>query len=151
MYYLPLEANGIQSIPYDTISILHSMLSADVLIVLGVAGAWTLPFIRLFTGKKIIVSIDGIEWKRDKWNVLAKWYLFWAESMAVKYSHIDISDNEAIQDYTAARYGTLSRIIEYGADHTLKVSPGDDDKKQYSFLSQPYAFKVCRIDRKSVV
>lgn len=37
--------------------------------------------------------------------------------MAVKYS-IDISDNESIQDYTAIRYGTLSRIIEYGADHT---------------------------------
>lgn len=42
----------------------------------------------------------------------AKWYLFWAESLAVEYSHIDISDNEAIQDCTAARYGTLSRIVE---------------------------------------
>lgn len=146
LYYLPLEANGVQSIPYDTLSILHAMLKADVLIVLGVAGAWTLPFIRLFTRKKIIISIDGIEWKRDKWNVVAKWYLFWAESMAVKYSHIDISDNEAIQDYTAARYGTLSRIIEYGADHTLKVSPGEEDKKQYPFLAHPYAFKVCRIE-----
>jgi glycosyltransferase involved in cell wall biosynthesis len=146
LHYLPLEANGIQSIPYDTLSIIHALFSADVLIVLGVAGAWTLPFVRMFTRKKIIVSIDGIEWKRDKWNVLAKWYLFWAEGLAVKYSHVDISDNEAIQDYTAARYGTLSRIIEYGADHTLKVQPDESAKQHYGFLSKPYAFKVCRIE-----
>jgi glycosyltransferase involved in cell wall biosynthesis len=144
--YLPLDANGIQSIPYDTLSILHALFFADVLLVLGVAGAWILPFVRLFTNKKIIISIDGIEWKRDKWSVLAKWYLFWAEGLAVKYSHIDISDNEAIQDYTAARYGSLSRIIEYGADHTLKVPITPEAILQYSFLQEPYAFKVCRIE-----
>lgn len=144
--YIPLDANGIQSIPYDTLSILHALLFADVLLILGVAGAWILPFVRWFTNKKIIISIDGIEWKRDKWNWLAKWYLFWAESLAVKYSHIDISDNEAIQDYTAARYGTLSRIIEYGADHTLKVPVTKEATARYPFLRRPYAFKVCRIE-----
>ena len=146
LYYLPLDANGVQSILYDTWSIVHSLFFADVLLILGVAGAWVLPFVRWFTNKRIIISIDGIEWKRDKWGTLAKLYLFWAESLAVKYSHIDISDNEAIQDYTAARYGTLSRIIEYGADHTSKVSVQDSNLQFYPFLSKPYAFKVCRIE-----
>jgi len=144
--YLPLEANGIQSIPYDSLSILHAVFYADVLLVLGVAGAWLLPFIKLFTSKKIIVSIDGIEWKRDKWNLPAKLYLWWAEKIAVKYSHIDISDNESIQDYTAVRYGSLSRIIEYGADHTTLVKPTAQDKKEYPFIKLPYAIKVCRIE-----
>ncbi len=144
--YVPLEANGIQSILYDSVSILHALFYADVLLILGVAGAWMLPFVRWFTRKKIIISIDGIEWKRGKWNILAKCYLFWAESLAVKYSHIDISDNESIQDYTAARYGTLSRIIEYGADHTLRVTPTDTDLQQYPFLYKAYTFKVCRIE-----
>ncbi len=144
--YIPLDANGVQSILYDSISIIRSLFFADVLMVLGVAGAWILPFVRLFTNKKIIISIDGIEWKRDKWSLFAKLYLFWAEKIAVNYSHIDISDNEAIQDYTAARYGTLSRIIEYGADHTLKITPTEEDIHAFSFLASPYAFKVCRIE-----
>ncbi len=145
LHYIPLEANGVQSIPYDTWSILHALFFADVLLILGVSGAWLLPFVKLFTKKKIIISIDGIEWKRNKWNMLAKWYLFWAEGLAVKYSHIDISDNEAIQDYTAQRYGTLSRIIEYGADHTI---PKNDaiSSAEYPFMAHPYAFKVCRIE-----
>ncbi|MGB0403853.1 MAG: DUF1972 domain-containing protein [Salibacteraceae bacterium] len=146
LVYIPLEANGIQSILYDTISIIHALFFSDVLLVLGVAGAWLFPLIRLLTNKKIIVSIDGIEWKRDKWSRLAKWYLWWAEKMAVRYSHLDISDNESIQDYTAMRYGTLSNIIEYGADHASKVQISKSDIKIYPFLAKPYAFKVCRIE-----
>ncbi|TXF85969.1 glycosyltransferase family 1 protein [Neolewinella aurantiaca] len=144
--YLPLEANGIQSIPYDAWSILHALLYADVLLILGVAGAWVLPFVKLFTNKRIIISIDGIEWKRDKWSWPAKMYLYWAEKIAVKYSHCDISDNESIQDYTAIRYGSLSNVIEYGADHTMEVEINDDDVINYPFLARPYAFKVCRIE-----
>lgn len=145
LHYVPLDANGIQSIPYDTWSMLHALFYADVLLILGVSGAWLLPFVKIFTSKKIIISIDGIEWKRNKWNMFAKWYLFWAEGLAVKYSHIDISDNEAIQDYTAQRYGTLSRIIEYGADHTIP-SNGTVMRSEYPFMAHPYAFKVCRIE-----
>ena len=129
--YINLEANGVQSILYDCISILKSLKNNDILLILGVAGAFMLPFIKLFTNKKIIISIDGIEWKRDKWSFFAKFYLFWAEKMAVKYSHFDISDNESIQDYTAMRYETLSKVIEYGADHTLQVKPNQTDYLKY--------------------
>lgn len=145
--YIPLEANGIQSIFYDSWSILHAVRYSDVLLILGVAGAWLLPFVRLFTNKKIIISIDGIEWKRDKWPLAAKLYLWWAENLAVKYSHIDISDNESIQDYTSLRYETISRVIEYGADHTrINAAPTAEDVEKYPFLSRPYAVKVCRIE-----
>lgn len=144
--YIPLEANGVQSIPYDTISILHAVFTSDVLLILGVAGAWILPFVRLFSNKKIIISIDGIEWKRDKWSMLAKLYLWWAEKLAVHFSHIDISDNESIQDYTALRYQTLSRVIEYGADQTMEVKPTVEDLEKYSFLKNEYAVKVCRVE-----
>lgn len=146
LIYLPFDANGLQSIIYDSISILHALFFADVLMILGVSGGFMLPFVKLFTNKKIIISIDGIEWKRNKWSKLAKWYLWAAEWMAVKFSHADISDNESIQDYTAIRYKTLSNIIEYGADHTMQVKAEPDDKQKYPFLAMPYAFKVCRIE-----
>lgn len=145
--YLPLDANGIQSVPYDTLSIVHALFTSNVLLVLGVAGAWVLPFIKLFTNKKIIISIDGIEWKRDKWPLAAKLYLWWAEKLAVRFSHIDISDNESIQDYTSLRYKTISRVIEYGADHTKEnLTPSSQHTEKYPFLAEKYAVKVCRIE-----
>ena len=146
LVYLPVHANGVQSILYDCLSILHAVFYADVLLVLGVSGAIMLPFVKWFTNKKIIVSIDGIEWRRAKWNRYAKWFLRWSENLAVKYSHADISDNDAIQDYTARAYHTRSRVIEYGGDHAQKQRITAADRVQYPFLTQPYAFKVCRIE-----
>src|ERR1700759_2653850 len=60
LIYLPFDANGIQSIFYDCLSILHALFYADVLLVLGVSGGFLFPFVRWFTNKRLIVSIDGI-------------------------------------------------------------------------------------------
>ncbi len=146
LVYLPFHANGFQSIIYDSISILHAVFYADVLLVLGVSAGLLLPLIRLFTGKKIITSIDGLEWKRSKWNKMTRWFLWLSEWCAVKASHANIADNESIQDYTAMRYGSLSNIIEYGADHVMPVKPQEDDYTRYPFLVRTYAIKVCRIE-----
>ncbi len=146
LFYLPFNANGIQSIVYDIVSIIHALFIADTLIVLGVSGGIIIPFVRLFTNKKIIVNIDGLEWRRDKWNRAAKDFLHFSEKIAVKWSHADITDNEAIKRYTSINYKTLSCLIEYGADHVMEVLPEPSDLEKYPFLKQPYAFKVARIE-----
>lgn len=138
--YVPLRANGVQSILYDSLSILHAVFSSDILFVMGVAGAWILPFVKFLTRKKIVVLVNGIEWKRERWSKPARWYLFWAEGKAVKHSHIDILDNESIQDYTALRYGSLSRVVEYGADHIQKEKPQEAHLREFEFLKTPYTF-----------
>lgn len=147
--YMSFDANGVQSFFYDSLCIFNALFYADVLLILGIAGAWMLPFIKLFTNKKIVISIDGIEWKKKKHNKLARWYFKWAERIAIKYSNADISDNESVQDYTAGRYGTVSNLIEYGANHTIAVKPTPADKEIYPFLAKPYAFKVGNICREN--
>lgn len=146
--YIPFDAQGI---PYHSLSILYSLFFVDILLIFGIAGAWLFPLIRIFTKKKIIVSINALEWQNSKLSFLSKKYLFWAESMTVKYSHSHISDNEAIQDYIASEYGILSRIIEYGGDHALKIDITKESLSHYPFLSKPYAFKTCVIEPESDV
>lgn len=146
LYYLPFNANGMQSIIYDFVSIIHALFVADTLIILGVSGGLLVPFVRLFTRKKIIINIDGLEWRRAKWNRFAKAFLKFSERVAVRWSHADITDNEAIKRYTSRHYKTLSHLVEYGADHVMAVKPTREDSKQYPFLNQPYAFKVARIE-----
>lgn len=146
LIYLPFNANGIQSIIYDIVSILHALFYADALIVLGVSGGILFPFIQWITSKKIVVNIDGLEWKRDKWNKWIKWYLKFSEKLAVRFSDADITDNYAIKRYTAQEYGTLSTLVAYGGDHVKQMQVDHDDEAQYPFLRRKYAFKVCRIE-----
>lgn len=144
--YLPLHANGVQSISYDIISICHALRYANILLILGVSGCIILPFIKIFSHKTIIVNIDGLEWKRDKWGKLAKWFLKYSEKLAVKYADVIIADNKVIQEYVKEYYGVHSELIAYGADHTTKEELSQKVLAIYPFLQSKYAFKVCRIE-----
>jgi hypothetical protein len=114
--YINLKANGVSGIVYDMVSMFLSLRS-DAMLILGVSGSLFLPFIRLLYRGKIITNIDGIEWKRDKWNRFARFILHISERMAVKFSDIVIGDNQGILDYIVQEYNKKAVLIEYGADH----------------------------------
>jgi hypothetical protein len=114
--YIQLSANGITSMLYDLISMFLS-LHSDVMLILGISGSLFLPIIRLFYRGKIITNLDGLEWKRTKWNRFARFILRASEKTAVKFSDILIGDNQGILDYVAQEYNKEAMLIEYGADH----------------------------------
>jgi glycosyltransferase involved in cell wall biosynthesis len=137
--YIPLNANGTQSIPYDIWSLFHAVYKgADNILLLGVSGAICLPFIRLFSNVGIVTNIDGLEWKRQKWNGFIKKFLKFSEKLAVKYSDIVVADNKAIADYVMAEYNVESEVIAYGGDHAVvnDLNLSDDG----------YALALCRIE-----
>ena len=146
LVYIPLNANGVQSIPYDMISIVKSLRYADTLLILGVSGCIILPIIKLISRKRIVVNIDGLEWRRGKWNKYAKWFLKYSEKLAVNYADVVITDNKVIQDYVKTEHKKDSVLIAYGADHVEKLKLSQQVVDTFSFLQQRYAFTVCRIE-----
>ncbi|WP_071461756.1 DUF1972 domain-containing protein [Polynucleobacter asymbioticus] len=141
-----LRANGIQSIPYDGFSIIESVFKRqDVLLILGVSGCIFLPFARIFS-KKIILNIDGAEWKRGKWNWFIKSFLKISEAIGVLFSDIVIADNEVIKNYVFEKYGKQSVLIAYGGDHVRRISMSGKTSNEYRISPKKYAFTVCRIE-----
>ncbi|MGF1834845.1 DUF1972 domain-containing protein [Photobacterium sanguinicancri] len=138
--YLPLSANGIQSVPYDILSLIECLkLKPDTILILGVSGCIFLPIFKMFSHSRVITNIDGIEWKREKWNWLAKKFLKLSEFFAVKFSDVIVTDNQAITDYVKQEYGALSSTIAYGGDHAIR----NLDIKQSKY---EYALGLCRIE-----
>lgn len=68
--------------------------------------------------KDVIVTtnMDGLEYKRTKFNPLVQKFVFWEERTAVKHSHYLVADNMGIQDYYKEKYGKPSKFLAYGAD-----------------------------------
>ena len=146
LHYIPLNANGLQSIFYDIWSMIHAVRHSDVLLILGVSGCIFLPFLKMFSNKKVIVNIDGLEWRRPKWNYLAKKFLLFSEQVACRFADEIVTDNRILKEYVKIRYDIEGNLIEYGADHTFKVNIEEEDIEDYSFLAEDYAFKVARIE-----
>ena len=146
LHYINLRANGPQSILYDISAIIHSLKYADILLILGVSGCIVLPIVKIFCKSKIIVNIDGIEWKRQKWKGLAKWLLKFSEKLAVQFADATIGDNQVIVDYVNKKYGKKTNLIAYAGDHVKKTINSSSDIDNYEFIESEYSFKVCRIE-----
>ncbi|ELY4575389.1 DUF1972 domain-containing protein [Cronobacter turicensis] len=141
LIYVPLKANGVQSILYDVLSLWKCLfLKVDTILILGVSGCIFLPLFRLVSKAKIITNIDGLEWKREKWGYFVKKFLKLSEFLAVKYSHAVVTDNKAITDYVKKEYNVSSFTIAYGGDHAVRTSNDNTNVK----LS--YALGLCRIE-----
>ncbi len=141
--YIPINANGVWSIFYDIFSLLSAVRhGCDVVLVLGVSGAIIFPLIRALTSVRIVTNVDGIEWRRDKWRGLARWFLRFSEKIAVTYSHSVIADNGGIANYIENEYGSVCHVIAYGGDHALAA-----DERPYDDITlEKYALAVCRIE-----
>jgi glycosyltransferase involved in cell wall biosynthesis len=139
LHYIPLDANGIQSILYDIVCLLHSLLfTKNSLLVLGVSGAIFIPIIRLLSSRKIVTNIDGLEWKRDKWGAPARAFLKFSERIAVQFSHVVIADNQGIANHVQDAYRVKASVIAYGGDHAIVSEKFP--------MSQDYALALCRIE-----
>lgn len=142
---IPLKANGIQSIPYDIISMVHAIIfRRDVLLILGTSGCIFLPVLKFFKIKTIL-NPDGAEWKRGKWNFFAKWFLSLSERIGIKYSSVVVADNKIIQEYIYSAYKIKSELIEYGGDNAKRIEMRRETEIKYGVKANCYAFKVCRI------
>lgn len=113
--YVPLHANGMQSIPYDIWSLIRTVgRGYDVVLILGVSGCLFLPLYRLLFRKRIVVNIDGLEHRRDKWGKWARKFLRLSERIAVKFADVVVADNKVIRDYVTETYRKPSVLIAYG-------------------------------------
>lgn len=144
LYYIRLDANGVQSIIYDVVCLLHAIRGGNHrILLLGVSGALFLPLVRLFARARIVTNIDGLEWKREKWNWFAKVFLRASEWAAVRFSHQVIADNQSIAEYVTETYRVPCNVIAYGGDHAVAARPDELATKD---LPSEYALALCRIE-----
>jgi glycosyltransferase involved in cell wall biosynthesis len=127
------------------VSIIDSLFFADVILVLGVSSAFMIPIVKFFSSKRIIVNVDGQEWKRAKWNKIAKKYLKLQERIAVKYSDVVIADNKVIQDNILENYRVKSELVAYGGSHVQKEEFSLNEMNDFG-IRKPYYLSVCRIE-----
>ncbi|MGM9799261.1 MAG: DUF1972 domain-containing protein [Muribaculaceae bacterium] len=148
--YVPIfHANGAQSTLYDILSMMRCIRGYDTVVILGVSGCIFLPVFRMFYSNRLIINIDGLEHRRDKWGGFAKWFLRKSEAMAVKYADVVIADNKGIVDYVTETYGKQSQLIAYGGDHVMRCVSNDMQRQvleKYGLEKGDYSISVCRIE-----
>ncbi|KKG83646.1 hypothetical protein DU55_04120 [Methanosarcina mazei] len=117
LFYFPLKpfCRVIYETIYDVYSLIKSSFICDYIYMLG-HGAGFFFFIPKIFKKKLFVNVDGIEWRRDKYNRIEKLILYFSETFAVYLSDVIIADSTEINKYIERKYKKKSNYISYGVD-----------------------------------
>jgi len=100
--------------------------------------------VRKITYPIFTTNMDGLEYKRTKFNKWVQKFLFWEERTAVKHSHYLIADNMGIHDYYKEKYGKESRFLAYGAD--IHDDYDVSFLKEYGLAPNDYYLLVARLE-----
>lgn len=103
-----------------------------------------IPLLKL-AGKHVVLSGDGIEWKREKWGVLARNVHRLGEIIAAKLADHIVVDNDEVGAYYRERHDADTVMIPYGAKEpeknpeltsSLLEQYGLEEKKYFLFVGR---------------
>ena len=66
-------------------------------------------------GAKVVMNVDGLDWKRAKWGPLARLYFRSAARSAIRFCNRLITDAEAMRTIYLEEFGKETTMIAYGA------------------------------------
>lgn len=131
---LPLNANGASAFLFDSLSVLVAWFHGyRKLLVLGNSAGAFLVLASFFLRLEIFLNTDGIEWKRNKWNWVARNFLLLNEKCIGHSRKIKlISDSKSIAKYYKDTYQKDSHFVPYGGDH---LNIPDINKKPFNAIN----------------
>jgi glycosyltransferase involved in cell wall biosynthesis len=119
-----ISSKYLDTIVHTVLSVVHLVLRTRIrdVIVCNAANAPVLPMLR-FTGRRVVMNVDGLEWRRGKWGIAGRsWYRL-GEWLAVRWSSALVTDAEEVRTYYRVRHDTDSEMIPYGADLLERGGP----------------------------
>lgn len=96
------------------------------------------------SGAVLVTSMDGMEWKRNKYGWVARQFLRLAETWAVGASEVLIADALAMREYLLDKFGKTALYIPYGA--TPFCDPDPDALAPYQLRPFCYDLVIARFE-----
>ncbi len=143
--YLPtFMTRSLETILHTTLAMFHALPQPyDVVYLCGVGNSCLAWSLRLF-GKKVIVNVDGIDFKRSKWSGFARWWLYKSESWAVRFANTLIADNEQVVRHYQTNHDATPLHLSYGAN-IITEKPAPRELQQFNLRPGEYILFVSRL------
>ena len=115
VHFKPKCSGAKATIEFDYATVKHVLKEPGIDLILGYNTA-ILNLPQLLKGRRLAVNMDGIEWKRAKWGIVAKIWFFLNEVVAANMCKVAIADHPEIAKHVKARCFKEPVVIPYGAD-----------------------------------
>jgi glycosyltransferase involved in cell wall biosynthesis len=129
-----LRSKSLEAITHSFISTLHAIFRRNDIIHYHALGPSILAFLPRLFGIRVVCTVHGLDWQRDKWGGLSKKVLKFGEYASAKFAHRTISVSEALVDYYRKKYNKEIEYIRNGVE--IKKAPAPTQIKERCGLEE---------------
>ena len=140
-----VDRRGLAAISSSIIATIMAAFSRFDLVHFHAEGPCVLCWLPRLFGKKVVVTIHGLDHQREKWGKLASAYILRGEKSAVCYAHKIIVLSEGMKTYFREKYGRETVLIPNGID-PVENKTADEITKKFGLAFQEYILFVGRLD-----
>jgi len=102
------------TISYTASATIHALKSGAELVHFHALGPSLFAFLPRLFGRKVICTVHGLDWKREKWGRLTKMILKLGEQVGVRFANQTISVSETLLPYFEEKYSKVPVYIPNG-------------------------------------
>lgn len=139
-----INRRGLGAMSSSIIATIMASFSRCDLVHFHTEGPCILCWLPRLCGKKVVVTIHGLDHMRQKWGKLASAYIMQGEKAAVRHAHKIIVLSKGVQNYFLEKYHRETVLIPNGIDPAT-ARPAQEITKQFGLKSREYILFLGRL------
>ncbi|MCP4536039.1 MAG: glycosyltransferase, partial [Chloroflexi bacterium] len=112
-----------ETIVHTFLATLDALFQGEEIFHYQALGPTTLAWLPRLFGRKVVATVQGLDWERAKWGWLARRYLKLGEWATCHFPHITIVVSQALARHYAERHGKKTIRIPNGFEAPVRQPP----------------------------
>jgi len=118
-----ISTKHLETIVHTVLSTLHALLQGEEIFHYQAIGPATLAWLPRLFGRKVVVTVQGLDWDRAKWGRIARWYLKFGEWAACHFPHTTIVVSRTLAQHYTSRHNKKIVYIPNGFEPPVRQAP----------------------------
>jgi glycosyltransferase involved in cell wall biosynthesis len=138
-----IRTKHLETLVHTFLSTLRAMTSDNDVVHYHCLGPALFSFLPRLTGKKTVVTVQGLDWQRAKWGRIAAAVLRCGERAAVAFPNATMVVSKTLQDYYREWYGRETIYVPNGANRIQR--PAAEYLREQNLLPDSYVLFLGRL------
>ncbi|MCP4536225.1 MAG: glycosyltransferase [Chloroflexi bacterium] len=118
-----ISTKHMETIVHTFLATLDALLQGEEIFHYQAIGPATLAWLPRLFGRKVVTTVQGLDWERAKWGWGARQYLKFGEWAACHFPHATIVVSQALGQHYAERHGKKTIRIPNGFEAPVRQPP----------------------------
>jgi glycosyltransferase involved in cell wall biosynthesis len=111
-----IRTKYLETMSHTLLSAVHAAFGPYDIVHFHTLGPSLFSFVPRLAGKKTVVTVQGLDWKRRKWGKIARWVLQLGERAAIELPDRTMVVSRTLQEYYQSKYGVRPIYIPNGTE-----------------------------------